>query len=252
MNNILRALWYREINLYRRHMLTSAFMPILTALVLFFAFSLPFRGQVNATEWQGIIQAFILDTVILAITITIYETTARFYWDAQHGNGMVSLYEMGRFSHQPSFFLAQALIGLAKGFFHGVIVLIILLALTSQYSFNINLQAVLLFLLLGALQVVALSKILGLVIRQVEFLSKVLYLGGFPVLLLSGLYLVGDSPLVQFSGLAYYLPPYNWLAGVSKAFLAGTIDYGFLFITLIETVFLVWLSATFFQLDGDR
>jgi hypothetical protein len=79
-----------------------------------------------------------------------------------------------------------------------------------------------------------------------------LYLGAIPVLLISGLFLAGPSPLASMSGLAYYLPPYNWISGLNAAFLSNTIDYGFLFISLIETLFVVWIAASFFHLDGDN
>ena len=42
------------------------------------------------------------------------------------------------------------------------------------------------------------------------------------------------------------------LTGLDVAFIDGMIDYGFLLIGLIETTFLIWVSATFFHLDGDN
>jgi len=252
MGNVLSALWFREGLLYRRHVLTTGFLPIITGLVFFFIFSQPFRTFLPEAEWVVALQSFVLDTIVLTMVISIFETTARFYWEVQYGNGMASLYEMGRFKREPSFFMAQSLVALVKSFTHGILVFILLLILTDQYEFNMNIQAVIAFMVLGSLQVIALSKIAGLMVRQVEFLSKILYLGGIPILLICGLYLVGPSPLDQISTISYYLPPFNWLVGLNDAFLDGTINYGFLFISLIETLFITWLAATFFHLDGDR
>jgi len=183
--------------------------------------------------------------------ITIYETTARFYWESQKSNGMASLYEMGRFRRQPSFFIAQGMIGLAKGFTHLAVVWAVLAFVTEMSFESINFQASIVFILLGALQIVALSKIIGLLTNHVDSLSKFLYIGLLPIMMISGLFLIKGAPLEKYPEIALYLPPYNWMAGLDIAFLNGMIDYGFLLICLIETAFLVWLSATFFHLDGD-
>ena len=116
----------------------------------------------------------------------------------------------------------------------------------------INYQASILFFLLGALQIVALSKIIGLYVKHVDSLSKLLYIGLFPVMMISGLFLSKGGPLGKIPEIAFYLPPYNWMAGLDQAFLFTTIDYGFLLISLIETAFLIWVSASFFHLDGDN
>jgi ABC-type polysaccharide/polyol phosphate export permease len=164
---------------------------------------------------------------------------------------MASLYEMGRFHRQPSFFIAQGLISLAKGFTHLLVVWAILAFVTEMSFASINFQASMIFILLGALQIVALSKIIGLLVRHVDSLSKLLYIGLLPMMMISGLFLVKGAPLANYPEIAFYLPPYNWMAGLDIAFLKGIIDYGYLLICLIETAFLVWFSATFFHLDGD-
>jgi hypothetical protein len=95
------------------------------------------------------------------------------------------------------------------------------------------------------------SKIIGLLVKHVDSLGKLLYLGLLPIMMISGLFLVNGAPLENFPEIAFYLPPYNWMTGLDSAFLNGIIDYGYLLICLIETTFLLWLSATFFHLDGD-
>ncbi|MCF7823779.1 MAG: ABC transporter permease [Candidatus Marinimicrobia bacterium] len=251
MNNVLAALWHREQIIYRRQLITAGLLPILTGLVFFFMFFLPFKALLPAAELARTIQALVLDSLLLTLLITIYETTARFYWETQRSNGMASLYEMGRFHRQPSFFIAQAIISLAKGFLHVAVVWAILIFLTEMSFSKINFQASMVFILLGALQIVSLSKIIGLLSKHVDSLSKFLYVGLLPVMMISGLFLVKGSPLDKIAEIAFYLPPYNWMAGLDAAFLNGMIDYGYLLICLIETVFILWLSATFFHLDGD-
>ncbi|NQV14995.1 ABC transporter permease [bacterium] len=251
MNNVLSALWYRELIIYRRNFTTRGVMPMLTGLVFFFIFFLPYKSLLSVTEMNQLVPALVLDALLLTLLIGIYETTARFYWETQRSNGMASLYEMGRFHRQPSFFIAQSLIGLVKGFVHMLIVFAILIFLTEISLAKINVQASIVFILLGALQMVSISKIIGLLVRHVDSLSKLLYVGFLPTMMISGLFLINGSPLAKYPDIAFYLPPYNWLAGLDAAFLNGIIDYGFLLICLIETIFMLWLSATFFHLDGD-
>ncbi|MEA3288085.1 MAG: ABC transporter permease [Candidatus Marinimicrobia bacterium] len=252
MNNVLAALWHREHTIYLRQFTTVGLMPILTGLIFFFMFFLPYKSLLPATEMTQVLPSLVLDSLLLTLLITIYETTARFYWETQRGNGMASLYEMGRFSRQPSFFIAQALISLAKGFVHLIVVMAILIFLTEISLAQINVQASIIFLLLGALQIVALSKIIGLLVKHADTLSKLMYVGLLPMMMISGLFLIKGAPLENFTEIAFYLPPYNWMTGLDAAFLNGVIDYGYLLICLIETTFLIWLSATFFHLDGDR
>jgi len=247
----MAALWYREIIIYKRRLLTMGLMPVLTGLIFFFMFFLPYKTLLPAPEMNKVLPALVLDSLLLTLLITIYETTARFYWETQRSNGMASLYEMGRYSRQPSFFIGQAVISLTKGFFHLLIVWAVLIFLTEMSFERINFQASIVFILLGALQIVSISKIIGLLARQVDTLGKFLYVGLLPVMMISGLFLVKGAPLERIAEIAFYLPPYNWMAGLDAAFLNGIIDYGFLLTCLIETVFLLWLSATFFHLDGD-
>lgn len=251
MNNVLAALWYREMTIYKRQFLTMGLMPILTGLIFFFMFFLPYKSLLSKAEMTTLIPALVLDSLLLTLLITIYETTARFYWESQRSNGMASLYEMGRFHRQPSFFIAQGMISLVKGFSHLVIVWAILAFVTEMSFAQINFQASIVFILLGALQIVALSKIIGLLAKYVDSLSKLLYIGLLPLMMISGLFLAKGSPMEKIPDIALYLPPYNWMAGLDVAFLNGMIDYGFLLVCLIETAFLVWFSATFFHLDGD-
>jgi len=251
MNNVLAALWHREMTIYKRQFLTMGLMPILTGLIFFFMFFLPYQSLLSKAEMTKLIPALVLDSLLLTLLITIYETTARFYWESQRSNGMASLYEMGRFHRQPSFFIAQGMISMAKGFSHLLIVWAILAFVTEMSFAQINFQASIVFILLGALQIVALSKIIGLLAKHVDSLSKFLYIGLLPLMMISGLFLAKGSPMDKIPDLALYLPPYNWMAGLDIAFLSGTIDYGFLLVCLIETAFLIWFSATFFHLDGD-
>jgi len=251
MNNVFAALWHREFTIYKRQFITAGLLPMLTGIVFFFMFYLPYRSILISTDLQAIIPALVLDAMLLTLLISIYETTARFYWESQSSNGMASLYEMGRFHRQPSFFIAQTLISFIKGFFHLMVVWMILWFLTDASLSTINVQASLVFILLGAFQIVSLSKMIGLLVKHVDILGKLLYIGLLPMMMISGLFLVKGSPLAQLPGLAFYLPPYNWMTGLDAAFLRGTIDYGLLLISLVETIFLVWLSATFFHLDGD-
>ena len=251
MNNVFAALWHRELTIYKRQFTTMGLMPILTGLIFFFMFFLPYKSLLPEAEMVAIIPALVLDSLLLTLLITIYETTARFYWETQRSNGMASLYEMGRFHRQPSFFIAQAMISMAKGFTHLLVVLGVLAFVTEMSFSMINFQASIVFMLLGALQIVSLSKIIGLLAKHVDSLSKLLYIGLLPMMMISGLFLVKGAPLEKFPNIALYLPPYNWMAGLDIAFLSGMIDYGFLLICLIETVFLIWFAATFFHLDGD-
>ncbi len=251
MNNVFAALWHRELNIYRRQFVTQGLMPILTGLIFFFMFFLPYKSLLPMGELNKILPSLVLDSLILTLLITIYETTARFYWESQRNNGMASLYEMGRFHRQPTFFISQGLISLGKGFAHLVVVWAILIFLTEMSFERINFQASILFILLGALQIISLSKMIGLLVKHVDSLSKLLYIGLLPMMMISGLFLIKGAPLGAFPEIAFYLAPYNWMAGLDKAFLNGVIDYGFLLISLVETSFLVWLAATFFHLDGD-
>ncbi len=251
MNNVFAALWHRELTIYKRQFTTMGLMPILTGLIFFFMFFLPYKSLLPEQEMIQIIPALVLDSLLLTLLITIYETTARFYWESQRSNGMASLYEMGRFHRQPSFFIAQATISLIKGLAHMLVVWAILAFVTEMSFEMINFQASIVFMLLGALQIVALSKIIGLLAKHVDSLSKLLYIGLLPMMMISGLFLVKGAPLDAYSEIALYLPPHNWMAGLDAAFLQGFIDYGYLLICLIETAFLIWLSATFFHLDGD-
>ncbi|MCF7807153.1 MAG: hypothetical protein K9M49_06765 [Candidatus Marinimicrobia bacterium] len=252
MNNIFAALWHRESIIYRRQFFTVGLMPILTGLIFFFMFFLPYKSLLNPVEMSKITPALVLDSLLLTLLITLYESTARFYWEAKNHNRMASIYEMGRFHRQPSFFIAQAIISLGKGFIHLLVVWAILIFLTEMSLSQINYQASILFLLLGAFQIVALSKIIGLFVKHVESLSKLLYIGFLPIMMISGMFLVRGGPLAKIPNIAFYLSPYNWLTGLDIAFLNGMIDYGFLLISLIETVFLIWVSAAFFHLDGDN
>lgn len=251
MNNIFAALWHRETIIYRRQFFTMGLMPILTGLIFFFMFFLPYKTFLTPAEMSKFTPALVLDSLLLTLLITLYESTARFYWEAKNHNKMASIYEMGRFHRQPSFFIAQAIISMAKGFVHLLVVWAILIFLTEMSLSLINYQASILFMLLGALQIVALSKIIGLFVNHVDSLSKLLYIGLFPMMMISGLFLIKGGPLANIPDIAFYLPPYNWMAGLDLAFLNGMIDYGFLLIGLIETAFLIWVSATFFHLDGD-
>lgn len=251
MSNVLAALWHRELTIYRRQFITMGLLPILTGLVFFFMFFLPYKSLLSASEMMEVIPALVLDSLLLTLLITIYETTARFYWETQRSNGMASLYEMGRFHRQPSFFIAQSLISMLKGFVHLFVVWSILAFVTEMSFSQINFQASLVFILLGALQIVSLSKIIGLLVKHVDSLGKLLYAGLLPMMMISGLFLIKGAPLEYYPEFAFYVPPYNWMAGLDIAFLDGIIDYGYLLICLIETVFLLWLSATFFHLDGD-
>ncbi len=251
MNNVLAALWHREITIYKRQFTTMALMPVLTGLIFFFMFFLPYKSLLSPAEMAVFMPALVLDSLLLTLLITIYETTARFYWESQRSNGMASLYEMGRFHRQPSFFIAQGIISLAKGILHLLVVLAVLAFVTEMSFATINFQASFVFILLGALQMIALSKVIGLLAKHADSLSKLLYIGLLPIMMISGLFLNKGAPLEKYPEIALYLPPYNWMAGLDIAFLHGTIDYGFLLICLIETAFLIWFSATFFHLDGD-
>ena len=251
MNNVFAALWYRELNIYKRQFVTMGVMPILMGLIFFFMFFLPYKSLLPQEEMTSILPSLVLDSLILTLLITIYETTARFYWETQRSNGMASLYEMGRFHRQPSFFISQSIISMGKGFAHMLIVWAILIFLTEIPLEKINFQATTVFLIFGALQIVSLSKIIGLFVKHVDSLSKLLYVGLLPMMMISGLFLIKGAPLESYPEFAFYLPPYNWMAGLDAAFLNGAIDYGYLLISLIETSFLVWLAATFFHLDGD-
>lgn len=252
MNNVFSALWFREVTIYRRQFTTVGLMPMLTGVIFFFMFFLPYKSLLSAGAFEKVLPDLVLDAMLLTLLITIYETIARFYWEAQNSNGMASLYEMGRFQRQPSFFFAQALIGLIKGFIHVMIVWLILIFLTEMSFSHVNFQATIVFFLLGAIQIISVSKIIGLFVKHVESLSKMLYVGLLPVMLISGLFIINGSPLQNMPAIAYYLPPYNWMTGLDIAFLNGRVDYGFLLISVIETAFLGWLAATFFHLDGDH
>ncbi len=251
MNNVFAALWHREMTIYKRQFTTMGLMPVLTGLIFFFMFFLPYKSLLPKTDMATLIPALVLDSLLLTLLITIYETTARFYWEAQRSNGMASLYEMGRFHRQPSFFIAQGSISLVKGFAHLAVVWAILAFVTEMSFSMINFQASIVFILLGALQIISLSKIIGLLAKHVDSLSKLLYIGLLPLMMVSGLFLIKGTPLEKYPELAFYLPPYNWMAGLDTAFLGGMIDYGFLLICLIETAFLIWFAGTFFHLDGD-
>lgn len=251
MNNVFAALWHREMIIYRRQFITVGLMPMVTGIIFFFMFFLPYKTLLPAGELSLIIPALVLDSLLLTLLITIYETTARFYWETQRGNGMASIYEMGRFHRQPSFFIAQSFISLAKSFMHLFIVWAILTFLTEMSFDMINFQASAVFVILGALQIVAISKIIGLLANHGDSLSKFLYVGLLPIMMISGLFLIKGAPLDSIPEIAFYLPPFNWMKGLDIAFLTGIIDYGYLLICLIETTFLLWLSATFFHLDGD-
>ena len=252
MNNVFAALWHRDMIIYRRQIFTVGIMPILTGLIFFFMFYLPYKSLLSPGEMSALTPALVLDSLLLTLLITLYESTARFYWEAKNHNRMGSIYEMGRFHRQPSFFIAQSVISMIKGFLHLFIVMAILIFLTEMSVAGINYQASIVFLLLGALQIVAMSKIIGLYVKHVESLSKLLYIGLLPIMMISGLFLLGGGPLEKIPEIAFYLPPYNWMAGLDKALLSGTIDYGFLLIGLIESIFLIWVSASFFHLDGDN
>jgi len=252
MNNVFAALWHRDTIIYRRQIFTVGIMPILTGLIFFFMFYLPYKSLLSPGEMSALTPALVLDSLLLTLLITLYESTARFYWEAKNHNRMASIYEMGRFHRQPSFFIAQSVISMIKGFLHLFIVMAILIFLTEMSVAGINYQASIVFLLLGALQIVAMSKIIGLYVKHVESLSKLLYIGLLPIMMISGLFLLGGGPLEKIPEIAFYLPPYNWMAGLDKALLSGTIDYGFLLIGLIESIFLIWVSASFFHLDGDN
>ena len=251
MNNVLAALWHRDFTIYRRQFTTMGLMPILTGVIFFFMFFLPYKSLLSTGEMAQVLPALVIDSLLLTLLITIYETTARFYWESQRSNGMASLYEMGRFHRQPTFFIAQSIISLSKGFAHLIVVLAVLVFLTEISFEQVNFQASVIFVLLGALQIVALSKIIGLLIKHVDTLGKILYVGLLPLMMISGLFLIKGAPMDNILAIAFYLPPYNWMTGLDAAFLNGVIDYGYLLICLIETVFLLWLSATFFHLDGD-
>ena len=251
MNNVFAALWHRELTIYKRQFTTMGVMPVLTGLIFFFMFFLPYKSLLSKAEMDIVMPALVLDSLLLTLLITIYETTARFYWETQRSNGMASLYEMGRFHRQPSFFIAQGVISLVKGLMHLAVVWAILAFVTEMSFASINFQASIVFILLGALQIVALSKIIGLLAQHVDSLSKLLYIGLLPIMMISGLFLTKGAPMEKYPEIAFYLPPYNWMAGLDIAFLNGMIDYGFLLICLIETAFLVWFAATFFHLDGD-
>jgi len=251
MNNVLAALWHRELTIYKRQFTTMGLLPVLTGLIFFFMFFMPYKSLLPKAEMDVVLPSLVLDSLLLTLLITIYETTARFYWETQRSNGMASLYEMGRFHRQPSFFIAQGMISLAKGFTHLFVVWAVLTFVTEMSFAMINFQASIVFVLLGALQIVAISKIIGLLARHVDSLSKLLYIGLLPIMMISGLFLTKGAPLEKYPDIAFYLPPYNWMAGLDIAFLHGRIDYGFLLICLIQTAFIVWLAATFFHLDGD-
>ncbi len=105
---------------------------MLTGIIFFFMFFLPYKSMLSPAEMETVLPALVLDAMLLTLLITIYESSARFYWETQWSNGMASLYEMGRFSRQPSFFMAQSLLSLSKGFLHLFVVMAILIFLKGN------------------------------------------------------------------------------------------------------------------------
>jgi len=61
MNNVLAALWHRELTIYKRQLTTMGFMPILTGLIFFFMFFLPYKSLLPEEEILRAIPALVLD-----------------------------------------------------------------------------------------------------------------------------------------------------------------------------------------------
>jgi hypothetical protein len=63
MNNVLSALWHRELTIYKRQFTTMGLLPVLTGLIFFFMFFLPYKSLLPKTEMSVVLPALVLDTL---------------------------------------------------------------------------------------------------------------------------------------------------------------------------------------------
>ncbi|MCF6238743.1 MAG: hypothetical protein L3J79_08025, partial [Candidatus Marinimicrobia bacterium] len=72
MNNVLAALWHRELTIYRRQFTTVGLLPISTGLIFFFMFFLPYKSFLTAGELDTVLPYLVLDSLLLTLLFTIF------------------------------------------------------------------------------------------------------------------------------------------------------------------------------------
>lgn len=239
MNNAFRALWWRELTLYRRNLVSEGIFNLLLPILFFLLFGLGFQTVIGAQNGTPYLVYLVPGLVLLTVALTAFDSTAWFYVSNRRSRQWEEVILMGDFPNKRSLLLAQLALGATKGLFHGFILLLMTIFLTGASGYNINIQAFLAFILLTAIQFAAWGHLVGLYTPPGPFLGRLVTFLIFPVFLISGIgwEITAYSPV--FESLIYWLPTHTLVSGAQSGFLRGTIENLFLIIGLLETGLLV-------------
>jgi len=242
MNNAFRALWWREFVLYRRNLISEGILNLLLPLLFFLFFGMGFQRIMGVVEGKPYMVFLIPGIILLTVALSAFDTNVWFYATTRRNRQWQEVILMGSFPNKRSLVLSHLFIGIAKGLFHGLILLIITIFLASATGFQVNIQSFLAFVLFTAIQFAALGHIVGLYVKPGPFLGRLVTFFIFPLFLISGLGWEISLYTPIFTKLVYWLPTYTLLGGAQSAFLHGTIQNLFLLVAFIETAVIVAIA----------
>ncbi|MCF7800466.1 MAG: ABC transporter permease [Candidatus Marinimicrobia bacterium] len=239
MNNAFRALWWRELTLYRRNLVSEGILNLLLPILFFLFFGLGFQAIVGTMDGIPYLAYLIPGLVLLTIALTAFDSLAWFHVTNRRNRQWDEVILMGAFPNKPGLLLAELTLGATKGLVHGIIILLITIFLAGTSGIHVNIQAFLVFMLLTAIQFAAWGHLAGMYTPPGPLLGRLVTFFIFPIFLVSGLgwEISGYSPV--FESLVYWLPTHTLVAGAQSGFLRGTIENLFLIIAFIETALLV-------------
>lgn len=239
MNNAFRALWWRELTLFRRNLVSEGILYLLLPILFFLFFGLGFQAVMRSIDGIPYLTYLIPGVVLLTVALTAFDTLAWFHMNNRRNRQWDEVILMGAFQNKPGLLLSGLAIGATKGVVYGFMVFFITVFLTGTAGIQINIQAFLAFVFLTAIQFAAWGHIAGLYIPPGAMLGRLVMFFIFPIFLISGLgwEIAGYSPV--FRSIVYWLPTHTLVAGAQSGFLRGTIENLFLIITFIETGLLV-------------
>ncbi|MCF7796953.1 MAG: ABC transporter permease [Lentisphaeria bacterium] len=239
MNNAFRALWSRELTLFRRNPVSEGILYLLLPLLFFLLFGLGFQSVVGKLDGIPYLAYLIPGLVLMTIALTAFDSVAWFHVLNRRNRQWDEVVLMGAFPNKPGLLLAELTLGAVKGLIHGVIILVITLFLAGSTGVDLNIQAFLAFMILTAIQFAAWGHLAGMYTPPGPMLGRLVAFFIFPLFLVSGLGWEISLYAPVFESIVRWLPTHTLIAGAQSGFLRGGIENLFLIIAFIETVLLV-------------
>lgn len=239
MNNAFRALWWRELTLYRRNPVSEGVLNLLLPILFFLFFGLGFQSIMGKLDSTPYLVYLIPGVVLLSVALTAFDSTAWFHVSNRRNRQWDEVILMGAFPNKRSLLLSELILGATKGLIHGIIVLLITIFLAGTAGIHINIQAFLVFIVLTAFQFAAWGHLAGIYVPPGPLLGRLVTFFVFPIFIISGLGWEISGYSHVFESLVTWLPTHTLLAGAQSGFLRGSIENLFLIIAFIETAIVV-------------